>query len=64
MIDDDDIVSMIYSYFGTDLIIINNRPITKEEMLNIGFYMVHLLTNSNRINKSSPLNSSIFPRLS
>ncbi len=61
MIDNDDIVYRIYSYFGTDLVVINNRPITKEEMLNIGFYMIHLLIKSNRTNKSSPLNSSIFP---
>ena len=46
LIENDDIVYMIYSYFGTDLIIVNNRPITKEEILNLGFYLVYLLAGS------------------
>ena len=40
LIENDDIVYRIYSYFGTDLVVINNRPITKEEMLNIGFLFI------------------------
>ena len=40
LIENDDVVYMIYSYFGTDLVVINNRPITKEEMLNIGFLFI------------------------
>ena len=47
LIENDDIVYRIYSYFGTDLVIINNRPITKEEMLNIGFLFIDLLYHDN-----------------
>ena len=46
LIENDDVVYRIYSYFGTDLVIINNRPITKEEILNLGFYLVYLLAGS------------------
>ena len=47
LIENDDIVYRIYSYFGTDLVIINNRPITKEEMLNIGFLFIDFLYHDN-----------------
>ena len=63
-IENDMVVYRIYSYFGTDLVVVNNRPITKEEILNLGFYMVYLLAESNRIDKSRPLYSPISPRLS
>ena len=43
LIENDDIFNILYSYFGTDLIIINNRSITKEELLNIGFSFVYLI---------------------
>ena len=36
LIENDDIVYRIYSYFGTDLVVIDNRSITKEEILNLG----------------------------
>ena len=49
LIENDDIVYRIYSYFGTDLVIVNNRPITKEEMLNLGFYLVYLLVGSKEL---------------
>tara|TARA_Y100000389_G_C17172694_1_gene369958 strand:- start:215 stop:520 length:306 start_codon:yes stop_codon:yes gene_type:complete len=40
LIENDDVVYRVYSYFGTDLVVINNRPITKEELLNIGFLFI------------------------
>ena len=44
LIEDDEILNVIYSYFGTDLVIINDRAITKEEIINLGFLFIYILT--------------------